>query len=80
MVAIYPILKMKTNVDYPNMLKVHKNENFFGSDFEICIMSLLVKLKYYGFVNFFLIWPYWGRSIFPLSLRLRGIEFSLVSD
>jgi hypothetical protein len=29
-----------------NTLKVHKNENFFGSDFEICSISLLVMLKY----------------------------------
>jgi hypothetical protein len=28
------------------LLKVHKNENFFGSDFELCILSLLVMLKY----------------------------------
>jgi hypothetical protein len=27
-------------------LKVHKNENFFGSDFERCTFSLLVLLKY----------------------------------
>ncbi len=27
-------------------LKVHKIENFFGSDFEICVISLLVILKY----------------------------------
>jgi hypothetical protein len=27
-------------------LKVHKNENFFGSDFEFCTISLLAMLKY----------------------------------
>ncbi len=27
-------------------LKVHKNDNFFGSDFEFCTISLLVMLKY----------------------------------
>jgi hypothetical protein len=27
-------------------LKVHKNENFFGSDFEFCTISLFVILKY----------------------------------
>ncbi len=27
-------------------LKVHKIENFFGSDFEFCVVSLLVMLKY----------------------------------
>ncbi len=28
------------------ILKVHKNDNFFGSDFEFCTISLLVMLKY----------------------------------
>ncbi len=28
------------------LLKVHKNENFFGSDSEFCTISLLVMLKY----------------------------------
>ncbi len=28
------------------LLKVHKIENFFGSDLEFCIISLLVMLKY----------------------------------
>ncbi len=27
-------------------LKVYKNDNFFGSDFEFCTISLLVMLKY----------------------------------
>jgi hypothetical protein len=27
-------------------LKVNKNENFFGSDFEFCTISLFVLLKY----------------------------------
>ncbi len=27
-------------------LKVHKIENFFGSDFEYSVISLLVMLKY----------------------------------
>jgi hypothetical protein len=27
-------------------LKVHKIENFFGSDFELCTISLLVMFKY----------------------------------
>ncbi len=38
-------------------LKVHKNENFFGFDFEFCTVSLLVMLKYEGFVKNFLIRP-----------------------
>ena len=29
-----------------NSLKVHKNENFFGFDFEFCTFSLLVMSKY----------------------------------
>ncbi len=29
-----------------NMLKVHKIENFFDSDFGICVVSLLVMSKY----------------------------------
>jgi hypothetical protein len=28
------------------VLKVHKNENFFDSDFGICVISLLVMSKY----------------------------------
>jgi hypothetical protein len=28
-----------------HLLKVHKNENFFGSNFEFCTMSLLVTDK-----------------------------------
>ncbi len=29
-----------------NSLKVHKIENVFGSDFEFCVISLLVMVKY----------------------------------
>jgi hypothetical protein len=32
-------------------LKVHKIENFFGFDFEFYTVSLLVMLKYEGFVT-----------------------------
>ncbi len=36
------------------ILKVHKIEIFFGFDFEICIISLLVMWKYEDFTkNFF---------------------------
>ena len=28
-------------------LKVHKNENFFSSDFEFCTFSMLVMVKYF---------------------------------
>ena len=32
-------------------LKVHKNDNFFGFGFDFCTVSLLVMLKYEGFVK-----------------------------
>ncbi len=68
-----------TEPEFFERLKVHKNENFFGFDFEFCTVSLLVILKYEGFVKFFFDWAMNGRDmIVPLSLRLRGIEFSLV--
>jgi hypothetical protein len=38
-------------------LKVHKIENFFGSEFEFCTFSLLVLLKYKDFVKNFFDWP-----------------------
>jgi hypothetical protein len=61
------------------VLKVHKNKNFLGSDFEFCIISLLVMLKYQGFVkkNFDRA-TIEGDTIIPLSLRLGRIKFSLV--
>jgi hypothetical protein len=34
------------NYSKSEMLKVHKTEIFFGFDFEICIISLLVMSKY----------------------------------
>ncbi len=34
-------------------LKVHKIENFFASEFEFYTISLLVMLKYQGFVKKF---------------------------
>ncbi len=44
-------------------LKVHKIENFFGSEFEFCTISLLVLLKYLDFdkKNFFDWAMNWGR-------------------
>ncbi len=60
-------------------LKVHKIENFFGSDFEFSTISLLLLLKYYDFVKKIFDWAMNGGDlIVPRSLRLRGIEFSLV--
>jgi hypothetical protein len=44
-------------------LKVHKIENFFGFDFEFYTVSLLVMLKYEGFVtDNFLLAHYGGRQ------------------
>ncbi len=43
-------------------LKVHKIENFFGSEFEFYTISLLVMLKDLGFVKkFFWLGHEWGR-------------------
>ncbi len=64
---------------YPLPLKVHKIEIFFGFDFEICIISYVKKSKYQDFTKKdFYQAIIGGDTIFPLSLRLRGIEFSLV--
>jgi hypothetical protein len=62
-----------------SVLQVHKIENFFGSEVEFCTISLLVLLKYHAFVKrIFILGHEWGDRIVPLSLRLRGIEFSLI--
>jgi hypothetical protein len=62
------------------LLKVHRIENLFGSKFEFCTISLIVLLKYQNFVKKqFFDWAMnGGDTIVPRSLRLRGIEFSLV--
>jgi hypothetical protein len=40
---------------------LHKNKDLFACDFEFCTVSLLVMLKYYGFVKkAFLIGPLIG--------------------
>ncbi len=44
--------KKRRNCFFP-ILKVHKIEIFFGFDFEICIISLLVMSKYKDFTKFF---------------------------
>ncbi len=36
--------RFSTEISQP--LNVHKIENFFGSDLEFCVISLLVMLKY----------------------------------
>ncbi len=56
-----------------NSLKVHKIENFFDSDFGICIISLLVLLRLYK--KNFLIGPLLGEVRFfrvVLGLRVFG--------
>jgi hypothetical protein len=70
---MYRYSSTNTNLQY---LKVHKNENFFGFDFDFCIVSLLVMLIYEGFVKkLFLIWPLWGEvGLFRVVLRLRGMK------
>ncbi len=46
-------------------LKVHKIEIFFGFDFEICNISLLVMSKYKDLaIKIFLLGQYWGRDDF----------------
>jgi hypothetical protein len=40
------ILGPLSNFKIQQYLKVHKNENFFGFDFEFCTISLLVMSKY----------------------------------
>ncbi len=41
------VIKASTRDNCQNLvLKVHKIENFFGSDFEFCTISLLLLLKY----------------------------------
>ena len=58
-------------------LKVHKNENFFDSDFGICVISLLVtvcqNIKILQKKIFD--WPIiGGGTIFPRSPRTTGNE------
>jgi hypothetical protein len=39
--------------DQAPTLKVHKIENFFDSDFGICVISLIVRSKYSDFTKKF---------------------------
>jgi hypothetical protein len=51
-------------------LKVHKIEIFFGFDFEICNISLLVMSKYYDFAKKNFDWAsIGGGATFPRSLK-----------
>ncbi len=54
------------------LLKVHKNDNFFGTDFEFCTVSLLVMLNYKGFVKKIDVAIIWGGAIVPRSLKTKG--------
>jgi hypothetical protein len=59
-------------ISFPPSLKVHKNGNLFGSDFEFCTFSLLVLLKYkiLGKKNFD--WTILGGAmIVPSSLKTK---------
>ncbi len=57
------------------ILKVHKIENFFGFDFEICTVSLLVMSKYKSLpTNFFVCAIIGGVTIFLRSPRTTQNE------
>ncbi len=43
--------KIIDNAQFCQNLKVHKIENFFDSDFGICVISLLVMSKYQDFTK-----------------------------
>jgi hypothetical protein len=45
-IQAFDIFQTPLSSHYPLPLKVHKNENFFGFDFEFCTISLLVMSKY----------------------------------
>ncbi len=56
-------------------LKIHKIEIFFGFDFEIFIISLLVMSKYQDFTQKFFDWAiFGGGTIFPRSPRTTQNE------
>ncbi len=62
---------MTTSVVKNMTLKVHKIENFFDSDFGICVISLLVMSKYQDLT----IWAiFGGGTIFPRSPRTTQNE------
>ncbi len=56
-----------------SVITVHKNEKFFGFDFEFCTVSLLVMLKNKGFVkNIFDCAIMGGGRIIPRNLKTTG--------
>ncbi len=60
-------------------LKVHKIENFLAPilNFELFHYWFCLNIKIL-YKKIFLMGPFGGDRIVPLSLRLRGIKFSLV--
>ena len=60
------------------MLKVHKHENFVGSDSELFPYFLLVIVKYKSFVeNFFYSADIWEDRNVPRILSIRTMAFLL---
>ncbi len=59
-------------------LKVHKHENFFGSDFEFLTFLWLVMPNYYFLEFYFFIGPILGKPrLFTGIDSIRGKRFSL---
>ncbi len=57
------------------VLKVHKIENFFDSDFGICVISLLLCINNKILEKIFLIGPLWGElRLFRVVLGLHGMK------
>jgi|688.fasta_scaffold1442449_1 hypothetical protein len=55
---------LRTNTKFCDFyFKDTQDKSIFGSDFEFCTISVLVMLKYYGFLRKKMIWivPYEGR-------------------
>jgi hypothetical protein len=70
-----PTFLIPTVGDTSSTLKIHKIEIFFGFDFKICIISLLVMSKYYDFINIFFDQAIiGGGKIFPRSLKTTQNE------
>ena len=69
----------RSSYEWPKFcrLKGTQDWDFFGFDFEICIISYVKILRLKKKFDKAIIG---GDTIFPLSLRLSGIEFSLVWD
>jgi hypothetical protein len=56
-----------------HLLKVHRNENFFGFNFDFCTVSLLVMLKFEVLKKTVFDWAIMGGGrIIPCSLQTTG--------